>query len=100
MPTYIALTEWSEQGIGAVDESPARLDDAKELARSLDGELTHFFMTMGQYDIVALFDMPDDEAAAKVALALGRGGNVRTETLKAFTEDEYRDIVDALPGPG
>jgi uncharacterized protein with GYD domain len=52
---------------------------------------------MGRYDIVAISDAPDDAAAAKVALAIGRAGNVATETLRAFTEDEYREIVAALP---
>jgi uncharacterized protein with GYD domain len=100
MPTYIALTQWTEDGMDDIDESPDRLDDAKALAESLGGELTHFFMTMGQYDIVALLDLPDDDAMAKMALALGHHGAVRTETLKAFTEDEYRDVIADLPNVG
>jgi uncharacterized protein with GYD domain len=51
---------------------------------------------MGRYDIVAISEAPDDAAAAKVALAIGAAGNVTTETLRAFTEDEYREIVAAL----
>ena len=56
MPTYIALVDWTGEGIENVDGSPDRLDDAKELAESLGGEMTHLFVTMGQYDIVA--DLP------------------------------------------
>ena len=97
MPTYISLADWTGEGIENVDGSPGRLDEAKELAESLGGEMKHFFMTMGQYDIVVITEMPDDDAAAKMALTLGRGGAVRTETLKAFTEEEYRDIVADLP---
>ena len=52
---------------------------------------------LGRYDIVTISEAPDDIAAAKVALAIGSAGNVTTETLRAFTEDEYRQIVAALP---
>lgn len=52
---------------------------------------------MGRYDMVVIADLPDDEAAARAALTLAKGGSVRTETLKAFTEDEYREIVAGLP---
>ena len=56
-----------------------------------------FYLTMGRYDIVAISEAPDDGAAAKVALAIGSAGNVSTETLRAFTEEEYREIIAALP---
>ena len=52
---------------------------------------------MGRYDMVVIGDAPDDESAAKLALLVGSGGSVRTETLKAFSEDEYRNIIAALP---
>jgi uncharacterized protein with GYD domain len=55
-----------------------------------------FYMTIGPYDMVAMVEAPDDEAMAKFGLALGSGGNVRTTTLKAFSEDAYRRIIGAL----
>ena len=55
-----------------------------------------FYMTMGQYDLVTLYEVSNDEAAAKVSLQLGMGGNVRTTTLKAFTEDEYKKIIGSI----
>jgi uncharacterized protein with GYD domain len=76
---------------------PARLDSGKETLKALSSALKAFYVTMGRYDIVAINEAPDDETAAKVALAIGSAGNVTTETLRAFTEDEYRAIVAALP---
>ena len=96
MAQYIMLADWTEQGIRNVKDSPARLDAAKELCRKHGAEITAFFMTMGRHDMVVILQAPGDEAVAKVALALGSGGNVRTETLKAFSEAEYRQIVQTL----
>mgnify|MGYP001479643560 CR=1 FL=1 len=97
MATYIALINYTEQGIANVKESPKRLDAAKNLAASLGGEITQFFLTMGAYDAVAVAEFPDDAAAAKFLLTLGSTGNIRTTTLRAFPEAEYQDIVAALP---
>ena len=74
----------------------ARLDAARKLARDLGGDLTQFCLTMGVYDFVAVSEFPDDETAAKFALAVGSLGNVRTTTLKAFPEDDYRRIIQNL----
>ena len=96
MAQYIMLADWTEQGIRNVKDSPSRLDAAKELCRKHGAEITAFFMTMGRHDMVVILQAPGEEAVAKVALALGSGGNVRTETLKAFSEAEYRQIVQTL----
>lgn len=98
MPTYISLIEWTQDGIENVEDSPARLDDAKGLAESLGGELIGFYLTFGQYDIVTVAEFPDDETYAQFALRVASGGSVSTETLKAFPEDDYREIIDGLPG--
>jgi uncharacterized protein with GYD domain len=63
----------------------------------MGAEIKQFFLVVGQYDMVALVEAPDDETMAKLALFLGSKGNVRTETLRAFTEDEYREIIAGLP---
>ena len=97
MPTYIHLTSYTDDGIRNIADSPDRLDDARELADSLGGEFTHFFLTFGGHDIVAITEFPDDETAAQFALGVASTGAVTTETLKAFTEAEYRDIVAGLP---
>lgn len=97
MPTYINLISWTQKGIENVKGSPDRLDMAKKAFQAAGGELKEFYLVMGQYDMVVIGEMPDDETTAQVALAIGSGGAIRTETLRAFTEDEYRKIVAALP---
>lgn len=96
MNTYIQLASWTEQGARNVKDAPARLEAAKKAIKELGGELKAFYLTFGAHDIVAIFDLPSDEAAARFALTLAKAGNVRTETLKAFGETEYRDIVGSL----
>jgi uncharacterized protein with GYD domain len=97
MPTYISLIKLTHQGVTSIKEGPARLESGKETLKAFGSELKAFYLTMGQYDIVTISEAPDDVAAAKVALAISSTGNVSTETLRAFTEAEYRDIVGALP---
>lgn len=97
MPTYVTLGRYTQFGIQNIKESPARLDRAKQLAASMGAELKAFYLTMGQYDIAAIIEAPDEETAAKLILGIGATGAVSTETLRAFTEDEYRTIIGALP---
>jgi uncharacterized protein with GYD domain len=95
--TYISLIKFTQQGIGNIKESPSRLDAGKQMLAGFGAELKAYYLTMGRYDIVTVAEAPDDAAMAKVALVLGSAGNVSTETLRAFTEDEYRQIIAALP---
>jgi len=97
MPTYITLARWTQQGIEKVKESPARLDAFKKLVKSAGGEVKGFYMVAGQYDIVTITEAPNDDVVARIALATGSKGGLKTETLRAFTEDEYRKIIAALP---
>ncbi len=97
MPTYITLLRFTQKGIESIKEGPTRLDAAKQTYRAMGGELKAFYLTMGQYDAVVISEAPDDETRAKLALAIGSMGNSQTETFRAFTEDEYRKIIAALP---
>ena len=97
MPTYIILVNLTQEGIKNIKESPNRLDAAKKAFQAFGGELKEFYLVMGQYDMVVVSEGPDDETAAKLALALGSQGAISTETLRAFTEDEYRKIIADLP---
>jgi uncharacterized protein with GYD domain len=97
MPTYVTLFRWTQQGIEDVKQSPDRLDKARELFRQMGGELKAFYLVMGQYDAVAIGEAPDDETMARIALAAGARGAVRSETMRAFTEGEYRGIISGLP---
>lgn len=96
MTTYILLLNWTEQGVKAVRESPKRLDLAKKLLSDMGGAMRAFYLTMGDLDMVAVIEAPDDAVAARFALDLGMTGNVRTRTLKAFPEAAYREIVKSL----
>jgi uncharacterized protein with GYD domain len=96
MSTYIVLANYTQQGMQNIKESPARLEAAKELHKKFGAELKAFYLTMGAYDAIAITEAPDDQTAAKVALSLGSKGAIRTATLRAFTENEYRDIIAAL----
>lgn len=97
MPTYITLLNWTDQGVRAVKESPQRLDAAKEAIAQVGGRFVGFYMVFGDYDLVSIVEAPDDETYARFLLTLAAQGNVRTKTLKAFTEDEYRRILASLP---
>jgi len=97
MATYISLLSFTQQGIETIKESPARLDAAKELFRSVGAELKEFYLVTGQYDAVVVTEGPDDETAAKLVLKIGSLGSVRTETMRAFPEEEYKKIVAAIP---
>ena len=97
MPTYISLIRFTQKGMETIKEGPKRLDAAKERFRAAGGELKTFYLVTGQYDAVAISELPNDEAVARLALANGSMGNIRTETLRAFTEGEYRKIIAALP---
>lgn len=93
MPTYITLANYTDQGIRGIKDAPKRLAAARDLIKSKGGKLTAFYLTLGSYDIVTVGEAPDDETIAKVALTIGAGGNIRTTTLRAFTEAEFLDIV-------
>ncbi len=97
MSTYFILANWTEQGIKAVKTSPKRLRAAKRLAKDCGVKFRSYHMTLGQYDGIATVEAPSDEAMARFALALGSAGNVRTTTLKGFTEKEYLEIIGSLP---
>jgi uncharacterized protein with GYD domain len=96
MAKYILLVNWTEQGVKNIKDSPKRLDAARKLAETAGAKMTDFYMTMGGYDMVTHLEAPDDATVAKFILSLASGGNVRTHTLKAFSEDEYRKILGSL----
>jgi uncharacterized protein with GYD domain len=96
MATYVMLVQWTEQGMRQVEDSPKRLDAARRVLKEMGGDIRAFYMTMGDYDLVAIYDAPDDAVAARFTLMLGKVGNVRTKTMKAFPEAAYREIIGSL----
>jgi uncharacterized protein with GYD domain len=97
MPTYVTLIRFTQKGVEAIREGPARLDAARRAFQARGAKLKDFYLVTGRYDAVAVSEVPDDETAAKLSLAIASRGNSRTETLRAFTEEEYRRIVSDLP---
>lgn len=97
MTTYIMLIKYTDQGIRNIKSSPKRADTAKFLARSCGAELKDIHLTLGAYDLVATVEAADDKAIARFALALDAIGNVRSTTMRAFSEEDYRSIVQSLP---
>jgi uncharacterized protein with GYD domain len=96
MTTYIMLAKWTDQGIRNAKESPDRLDSVRRMLKDMGGDFKQFFLTMGDYDMVAVYEAPDDTVAARFNLQLGMAGNVRTQTVKAFPETAYREIMRTL----
>lgn len=96
MLTYVLLTTFTQQGVENVRDSPERTDHAKGMVESLGGTWKEFFVTMGRDDGVVIADSPDDATAAQAVLTLAESDNVTTEPLRAFTLDEFRDIVEAM----
>ncbi|MFC1607246.1 GYD domain-containing protein [Candidatus Latescibacterota bacterium] len=97
MATYIMLINFTQQGIQNVKKSPDRIEKFKKALNDVGTELKAIYMVMGKYDFIAVIEAPNDEAAARSSLALGSLGNVHTETLRAFSADDFQRIVDSLP---
>ena len=96
MPTYVALVNWTDQGVRNAKETIDRAARTEELAQKYGARFEGLYWTVGPYDIVAVLEAPDDESATAFALELGSGGNVRTTTLRAFDREEMSRIVERL----
>jgi uncharacterized protein with GYD domain len=90
------LANWTDQGAQKVKDSPRRVDAARRALAEMGGEVRSLYMTMGDYDLVVVYEAPDDAVAARFTLLLGALGTVRTKTLKAFPEAAFRQIIASL----
>jgi uncharacterized protein with GYD domain len=97
MPTYLVLANWTDQGIRNVKDTMTRTEQARAATEKVGGRWIGSWWTQGRYDLVAVIEMPDDEAASAMSLATGMGGNVRTETMRAYTAEEMQRIIQKLP---
>lgn len=93
---YVCLLNWTQKGIESVKESPDRLDDARRAFEAEGATLRDIYLTIGPYDLVCVAEAPDDATVAKILLKLSSRGMVRTTTLRAFPEPEYRAILTAV----
>lgn len=96
MATYITLMRWTGQGIARVKDSPKRLDAGRKAFKKMGVEIKDTWLTMGKYDLVCVIEGPDDATVATALLSLGSQGNVQTETMRAWNEDEYRAITKSV----
>ncbi|HEX9504531.1 MAG TPA: GYD domain-containing protein [Acidimicrobiia bacterium] len=96
MPTYITLIHYTKQGVKTFKELSQRIEETKTAGEAVGAKMVGYYLTMGQYDAIAISEAPDDHTIAKLALAAGARGNVRTETMRAFTVEEARSIAGEL----
>jgi uncharacterized protein with GYD domain len=97
MPGYICLMKFTHEGISSVKDSPKRMAAIKAATEQMGARVVGVWVTMGRCDLVAVVDAPDDHTAGVLSLMLGSQGNVTTETMRAFSEDEYAELVAKLP---
>ena len=93
MATYIVLGNFTDQGIRNVKDTRKRADALKDMARKVGATVTNVYWTLGQYDVVAILDAPDDAAVTALLLTVSGLGNVRTQSLRAFTAEEMGSIL-------
>jgi uncharacterized protein with GYD domain len=96
MPTYIAMLKWTPQGLQNIKNSTSRLDAARKGFAAAGATMKDFYMVTGKYDMIAVVDAPDDVTLAKAILGSTSQGNITSETCRAFTEEEYRQIMSGL----
>lgn len=96
MPTYVALLTFTDQGLRNVKDTSKRAEAAKEAAKKFGATIKDIYWTLGQYDVVATIDAPDDASATAFCLSIGMAGNVHTQTLRAFSADEMSRIISRI----
>ena len=96
MATFIMLASFSDQGIKNVKQSAERADAFRQMAAKAGASVKEMYWTLGSYDVVAICEAPDDEAATALALSVASRGNVRSETLRAFNPDEMKKIISKM----
>ena len=93
MASYILLATYTEQGLKTVKDTVKRASTVKELAKKAGIDMKDTYWTLGQFDVVAVFEAPNDEAMTAFALSIARQGNIKTQTLRAFSGKEMSDIL-------
>jgi len=96
MPHYVTLMRWTSQGIAGLPAWRERVEEGQRVIEAAGGNLVGVYVTLGRYDVVEIFEAPDDEVAVEILLKLQRFGAEHTETLRAFTRDEAEEIIRRL----
>jgi uncharacterized protein with GYD domain len=93
MPTFVILTNFTDQGIRAVKDTTKRAEKFRELAKQNGATVKELYWTLGKYDVVSIVDAPDLASITALGLTLGMAGNVRTQTLPAFSADDMAKVL-------
>ncbi len=96
MASFVILGNYTAQGVSGIKDLPERLDAVKQAAQDAGGRMIFYYLTMGAYDFVAVVELPDAETAAQLLLQTSLQGNVRTQTMRAFTEEEAASVIGGL----
>ncbi|MGH8933742.1 MAG: GYD domain-containing protein [Egibacteraceae bacterium] len=94
MATYVVLLNWTEQGIKDYPGTVDRGSSFREMVSRAGGQVRELLWTVGEYDIVCVLEVPDEETAVALLLQVGSLGNVRTKTMRAFDADQITGIID------
>jgi uncharacterized protein with GYD domain len=94
MPVFVVLGNWTDQGIRKITEAPERAKAARDMVNKAGGKMQLFY-TMGKYDFIAIVEVPKDDDVMAILLCLGSMGNIRTRTIKAWTESDAAKILKA-----
>ena len=97
MAKYVVLMNWTDQGVKAAKDTVNRFHQATSMVESMGGKIETCLWTVGGYDLIAIAEAPDDETLSAILLTLAGGGNLRTQTLRAFDEHEMEQILGKLP---
>jgi uncharacterized protein with GYD domain len=96
VPHYISLMRWTSQGMAGLPAWRQRVEDGERIMEAAGGKLVGVYVTLGRYDVVEIFEAPDDDSAAEILMRLQRHGAEHTETLRGFTREEAEDIIRRL----
>lgn len=96
MPHYITLMRWTTQGRAGLPAWRDRVEDGERVIAEAGGTLVGVWVTLGRYDVVEVFEAPDDDVALEIVTRLGQSGGEETETLRAFTREEAEQIIRRL----
>jgi len=97
MPLFIMSMSWTEKGISTIRDWPKRMKDARSFAKKVNVKIKDVYLTMGDYDLIAVLEASKSDNIAKFALGVGAHGNVRTKTARAWTEPQLATLVSELP---
>jgi len=97
MPTFIGMLSWTDQGIRSLKDAPKRVLAAKEAGKKFGVEVKQVFLTTGEFDMLSICEAANGDDVARFVMAIGAQGNMRTRTVRAWTEAEFGKLISELP---